>query len=74
MSSSLASRICYATPILGPLTRAIAKDIDLTWYVLVILLTALVLAVKTSGLVALTLSALAMVSVMLTIIILISRP
>jgi hypothetical protein len=74
MPESLASRIYYATPILGPLTRAIEKDIDLIWYVLVILLTALVLAVKTWGLVALTLTALAMVPVMFAILIILARP
>jgi hypothetical protein len=74
MASSLATRIYYATPVLGPLTRAIEKDIDLIWYVLVILLTALVLAVKTWGLVALTMTALALVPMMFTVLILISRP
>jgi hypothetical protein len=74
MPESRASRIYYSIPILGPLTRAIEKDIDLIWYVLVILLTALVLAIKTWGLVALTLTALAMVPVMFVLLIIIARP
>ncbi|MGV8987097.1 MAG: hypothetical protein ACOH2H_12530 [Cypionkella sp.] len=72
MSQSLPARLYYALPIVGPVTRAIEKDINLIWYVLVILLTVLVLAVKTWGLVALTMAALAMVPVMLLIIIAIS--
>ncbi|MBI1171290.1 hypothetical protein GC209_07795 [bacterium] len=74
MSQSLPARLFYAIPVVGPVTRAVEKDIDLIWYVLVIMLTALVLAVKIWGLVALTLTALAMVPVMLGLIVAISRP
>lgn len=70
----LPARLYYALPIIDPITRVIEKDIDLIWYVLVILLTALVLAVKTWGLVALTLTALAFVPVMMVLIVAVSRP
>ncbi|OZA04676.1 MAG: hypothetical protein B7Y02_16215 [Rhodobacterales bacterium 17-64-5] len=74
MAQSLAARIYYATPILGPVTRAIEKDNDLIWYVLVILVTILAYAVKFWGLVALTMAALAMVPVMLILLIVMARP
>lgn len=74
LALSLVFRICYATPILGTLTRAFAQDINLIGYLLVILLKALVLALSARGLFALTLTALAMVPAMLKMIILFSRP
>lgn len=70
MSVSLARPI----PIVSVLARDIGRDINLVFYLLVIALTALVLAVKTWGLVALTLTALAMVPVMFALLIWICRP
>jgi hypothetical protein len=47
------SRSLYAVPVFGWIARDIARGPDNLWYALVILLTVLVLAVKTWGLVAL---------------------
>ncbi|NBZ86214.1 hypothetical protein [Stagnihabitans tardus] len=66
--------IPLSIPLVGPMTRAIERDHSTLYYLLVILLTALVLAVKTWGLVALTLTALAFVPVMFTFLIIIARP
>ncbi len=71
---SLPARLFYAIPILGPVTRAVEQDINLIWYVFVILLTALVLAVQTWGLVALTMTALAFVPLMFLFLIVITLP
>lgn len=61
-------------PLFSPLARAIGQDINVVFYLLVIALTALVLAVKTWGLVALTMAALPMVPVMFVLFIWISLP
>ncbi len=74
MPESATARLYLAIPIIGPLTRAAQKDIAVLWYVMLILLTALVLAVQTWGLVALTMTALAAVPVMFTVLIILSRP
>jgi hypothetical protein len=63
------SRSLYAVPVFGWIARDIARGPDNLWYALVILLTVLVLAVKTWGLVALALSALAAVPVMFMLLI-----
>jgi hypothetical protein len=55
------------------MARDIARDPDSIWYALVILLTILILAVKTWGLVALTLTAVAMVPVMFVLLICITQ-
>jgi hypothetical protein len=60
-------------PILTPLARAIAKDVHVIFYLLTILLTLLVLAIKTWGLVALTLTALALVPVIFVLLVLITQ-
>lgn len=71
---SRVGRILNATPIFGPLARAIAKDISLIYYVMVIALTALVLAIQTYGVVALAMTALAFVPVVLVILLILARP
>ena len=63
------SRSLYAVPVFGWIARDIARGLDNIWYALVILLTVLVLAVKTWGLVALALTALAAVPVMFVLLI-----
>jgi hypothetical protein len=63
------SRSPYAVPVFGWIARDIARGPDNIWYALVILLTVLVLAVKTWGLVALALTALAAVPVMFVLLI-----
>lgn len=61
-------------PVVGPISRAVGKDTDLVFYLLVIALTALVLAVKTWGLVALTMTALALVPCMFIFFIAVTWP
>ncbi len=61
-------------PIFSSLARDIGRDINLVFYLIVIALTVLVLAVKTWGIVALTMTALAMVPVMFALFIWISFP
>jgi hypothetical protein len=67
------SRGLYSVPVFGWIARDIARSPDSIWYALVILLTVLVLAVKTWGLVALALSALAAVPVIFVLLIAITR-
>ncbi len=74
MSTDLtANRRLHAVPVLGWIARDIAQDPDSIWYALVILLTILVLAVKTWGIMVLSLAALAMVPVMFVLLFLITR-
>jgi hypothetical protein len=61
-------------PLVGPIARAVDQDINLIFYLLVIALTLLVLAVKLWGLVALTMVALAAVPCMFAFFIAISWP
>jgi hypothetical protein len=67
------SRSLYAVPVFGWIARDIARGPDNIWYALVILLAVLVLAVKTWGLVALALTALAAVPVMFVLLIAITQ-
>lgn len=68
------SRIVHATPILGSLVLDVGRDINLVFYILMILVTAIVLAVQAWGLAALVMVALAMVPVMFAWFIIISLP
>ena len=67
-SPSLA-RSLYAVPVSGWIARDIARSPDTIRYALVVLLTVLVPAVKTWGLVALALTALAAVPAMFVLLI-----
>jgi hypothetical protein len=71
---SAPSRLARSTPILGRVIRYIERDSDTIYYLLTILLTALVLAIQTWGLPALVLTALALVPVMFTLLIILARP
>lgn len=71
---SRAERAFYAVPILGWIARDISRGIENVFYALVIALTLLVLAVMTWGIVALTMTALALVPVMFLWLIIISQP
>lgn len=62
------------TPLLGSLSRAIAQDVTIVFYLLAIVVTALVLAVKAFGLVALVISYLALVPLMFVFFIAITWP
>lgn len=69
----LALRLLHAVPFLGQIARDITKDKDSIYYALTILLTVVVLAVNTWGLVALTMTALAMVPVIFVLLIAITQ-
>ncbi len=71
---SRAERAVYTIPVLGWIARDISRGVENVFYALVIALTLVVLAVKTWGLVALTMTALALVPVMFLWLIVISRP
>jgi hypothetical protein len=60
-----ATRLLYATPILGTIARDIQKDVNTIYYLLVILVTCIVLAMQVWGVVALAMTALACVPIML---------
>ena len=62
-----------ALPLIGFIARDIARDINTVFYLLVILATALVLAVMTWGVMALTLTAVAFVPVYFVLLVLITR-
>ena len=67
-------RLVRAIPVVGGLIRAVEQQIDTIYYLLVIALTALVLAIQTWGLPALVLTALAMVPVMFLLLVILARP
>lgn len=67
-------RLARAVPVLGQVIRDIERDTNSIYYLLVILLTALVLAIQTWGLPALVMTALALVPVMFVLLVLIARP
>ncbi|NBE08121.1 hypothetical protein [Paragemmobacter ruber] len=71
---SLASRILHATPVLGHIARDVSRDISTIYYLLTILVTLIVLGVKTWGLAALVLPAVAFVPVMFVLLIWITLP
>ena len=68
-ATSTLKRGFHSIPVIGWIARDIARDHDSIWYALVILLTVLVLAVKTWGIVALAMTALAAVPVIFVILI-----
>lgn len=70
---SAALRGLYALPILGWIARDISRGTDNIFYALTIFVTLVVLAVKTWGIVALAMTALALVPVMFVILLLITR-
>jgi len=69
---SALNRTIYAVPFIGQVARDIAKDHDAIFYAMVIAFTLVVLAVKTWGLVALTMTALFLVPVMFILLIMIA--
>lgn len=72
--TALPGRIARSLPILGRVIREIEREVDTIYYLLVIALTALVLAVQTWGLPALVLTALGLVPVMFVILVILARP
>ena len=69
-----ATRPKVQIPVLSAIVRDVARDVNVIFFLLVIALTLLVLAVKTWGLVVLTMVALCMVPVMFALFIWISWP
>lgn len=67
-------RFARATPIIGQVIRDIERDTSSIYYLLVIILTAVVLGIQTWGLPVLVLTALALVPVMFVLLVLIARP
>ncbi|MFN3992749.1 MAG: hypothetical protein ACK4IU_07540 [Tabrizicola flagellatus] len=71
---SLPGRIARSLPVVGPVIRDIEREADSLFYLFVIALTALVLAIKTWGLPALVLTAVGFVPVMFVILVILARP
>ena len=67
-------RIARAIPIVGQVIRDVERDTSSIFYLLVIFITAVVLGIKTWGLPALVLTALALVPVMFVLLIILARP
>ena len=68
------SRFVRALPVIGRVIRDIEREIDTVYYLLVIALTALVLAIQTWGLPALVVTAVALVPVIFLVLIWITLP
>jgi len=73
-TASPAMAAARALPLFGWIFRDTARDVNILFYYIVILLTALVLAVKAWGIVALAMAALALVPVMFVLILWITIP
>jgi hypothetical protein len=71
---SPAGRVLRALPVIGRVIRDIEREIDTVYYLIVILITALVLAVKAWGLAALVVTAVALVPVIFLLLIWITLP
>jgi hypothetical protein len=72
--SSPIGRVMRALPGIGRVIRDVEREVDTIYYVFIILLTALVLAIKTWGLAALVVTAVAFVPVMFVMLIWITLP
>ena len=73
-ASSPVGRVFRALPVFGQVIRDVERDINSIFYVLVILLTLLVLAIQTWGLAVLVVTAVAFVPVMFTLLIWVTLP
>ena len=71
---SLAARIFYALPIIGFVARDIGRDVNMVFYVLLILTTIMVLAIKVWGIAALVLTYVALVPLIFALLIWITIP
>jgi hypothetical protein len=71
---SPAGRILRSVPVVGRVVRDIEREIDTVYYLIVIFLTAVVLAVQTWGLAALVVTAVSLVPVIFTLLIWITLP
>jgi hypothetical protein len=71
---SPAERLLRALPVIGRVIRDIEREIDTLYYLIVILVTALVLAVQAWGLAALVVTAVSLVPVIFALLIWITLP
>jgi hypothetical protein len=71
---SPAGRILRSVPVVGRVVRDIEREIDTVFYLIVIFLTAVVLAVQTWGLAALVVTAVSLVPVIFVLLIWITLP
>jgi fatty acid desaturase len=73
-SGSFTGRFLRALPVVGRVIRDIERELDSVFYLLVILVTALILAVSFWGLPALVITAVAMVPVIFVLLICVTLP
>lgn len=71
---SRAGRILRSIPVIGRVIRDIERELDTVYYLIVIFLTAMVLAVKFWGLAALVVTAVALVPVIFALLLYITLP
>jgi hypothetical protein len=71
---SPAGRVLRSIPVIGRVVRDIEREIDTVYYLIVIFLTAVVLAVQTWGLAALVVTAVSLVPVIFVLLIWITLP
>ena len=71
---SLLTRMVRALPIIGRVIRDIERDVDTIFYVIIIAVTALVLAIQTWGPAALVVTAVGLVPVIFILLIWITLP
>jgi hypothetical protein len=71
---SPAGRVLRSLPVMGRVIREVEREVDTIYYLIVILLTALVLAINVWGLAALVVTAVALVPVIFTLLIWITLP
>jgi hypothetical protein len=71
---SPAGRVLRSIPVFGRVVREIEREIDTVYYLIVILLTALVLAINVWGLAALVVTAVSLVPVIFVLLVWITLP
>jgi hypothetical protein len=67
-------RLVRAIPVVGRIIRDVEREVDTVYYLLTIVLTAVILAVQAWGLPALVLTALVLVPVMFVLLVILARP
>jgi hypothetical protein len=71
---SPAGRVLRSIPVLGRVVREIEREVDTVYYLFVILLTALIVAINVWGLAALVVTAVSLVPVIFVLLIWITLP
>lgn len=74
LPSSPVGRVMRTLPVVGRVIRDVEREVDTVYYLFVILLTVMILAVMTWGLAALVVTAVAFVPVMFCMLIWITLP